>query len=51
MLHELHHAVLHNVQRRLIVPNVIKGPLERAALHTFKKVRELLWSGQDAFFS
>lgn len=46
VLGQLHHAVLHDVQGRLVLANVVERPLESAFFNTFQEIRELEVRGQ-----
>jgi hypothetical protein len=46
VLRQLHHAVLHDIERRFFVPHVIDRALESASFDAFQEVGEFLFSGQ-----
>jgi hypothetical protein len=46
VLRELHHAVLHDIERRFFIPHVIDRALESASFDAFQEIGEFLFSGQ-----
>jgi hypothetical protein len=46
VLRQLHHAVLHDVERRFFVPHVVDRALESASFDAFQEVGKFLFSGQ-----
>ena len=46
VLGELHHAVLHDVERRLFVPYVVDGALECPSFDALQEVGKFFFSGQ-----
>ena len=49
VLCQFHHAVLHDVERGFLVPDVVDGSLESALFHAFQKIGEFLFSCQEIF--
>jgi hypothetical protein len=47
VLGQLHHAVLNNVKRGLVVPNMVESSFERPFFNAFQKVGKFLFCRQE----
>ena len=46
VLHQLHHAVLHDIQCRLVIAHMVDRTLESAFFHAFEEVGQFFFGGQ-----